>query len=89
MSEIMQFMAYGELADIFKVADSVTSLYYDNRIGCGSIDITTAIYESCAEETEDGKPKCSFGTIFSNLFTNHLIEVMGSGSTLANAVEEF
>ena len=34
IAEIMQFLAYGELVDIFKVADSITSLYYDNKSGC-------------------------------------------------------
>ena len=81
-------MAYGELADIFKVADSMTSLYYDNRLGCGGKDITGAIHEYCDTDNDDGK-KCSYGTIFNNLFTSHLIEVMGMGTSLANAVKTF
>ena len=43
ISEVMQWMAYGEFADIFKIADSMTNLYYDNRLGCGYADILRTI----------------------------------------------
>ena len=88
MAEILQFLAYGELADIFKVADSMTSLYYDNRMGCGGQEIQAAIQEHCATDNDDGK-KCNAGAIFTNLFTTHLIEVMGMGTSLANALKTF
>ena len=95
MTEIMQFLAYGELYDIFKVADSMTNLYYDNRLGCGYVDIVKTIKETCSDEKEDDdkdgakKKDCKIGTIFNNLFTEHMFESMGQGTTLANALKEF
>jgi hypothetical protein len=35
LTDVMQFLAYGELSDIFQVADSATSLYFDNKDHCG------------------------------------------------------
>ena len=36
---ILQFLAYGELSDIFTVADSLSSLYFDNKEYCGETEI--------------------------------------------------
>ena len=33
--QIMTFFAYGELADIFQLADGITTLYFDNQKYCG------------------------------------------------------
>ena len=88
MTEIMQFLAYGELYDVFKVADSMTNLYYDNRLGCGYVDIVKTIKEHCTEDNDDDR-KCAMGTVFNNLFTEHMFESMGQGTTLANAVKDF
>ena len=91
MTEIMQFFAYGELADIFHVADSMTNLYYDNRIGCGYQEIVKTIEKHCAGEGKgnvDGS-KCNYSSFFNNLFTEHMFETMGSGTTLANSIKEF
>ena len=91
MSEIMQFFAYGELADIFHVADSMTNLYYDNRLGCGYQEIVKTIADHCAktdgESKEDGST-CKMGTLFNNLVTIHMIETMGATTTLANGFKE-
>ena len=78
VADVMKWMAYGEFADIFKVADSLTNLYYDNRLGCGYSDIMQTINNQCLK-TEEGSDKsvCSFGNIFTNLFTSHMIETMG------------
>lgn len=35
IQQIMEFFAYGELNQIFKLADSVSSLYFDNKLYCG------------------------------------------------------
>ena len=91
MTEIMQFFAYGELADVFHVADSMTTLYFDNRTGCGYQKIVKSISEHCAksdsDEVEDGSA-CKFGTLFNNLFTVHMIETLGATTTLMNSVKE-
>ena len=98
MTEIMQFLAYGELADIFHVADSMTNLYYDNRMGCGYQQIVKTIGFHCKGgdlsdlkhgkvTKEDGK-RCTTGTLFNNLFTVHMFETMGSATTLVNGVKE-
>jgi len=34
VDDVMQFLAYGELADIFQLADSLSTLYFDNRDYC-------------------------------------------------------
>ena len=79
-------MAYGELYEIFQVADSVTSLYYDNRLGCGYSDIVTALTDKCLEN--DGAA-CTIWAHFDNMFQVHMIESIGQGTTLANAMKEF
>ena len=91
MTEIMQFFAYGELADIFHVADSMTNLYYDNRMGCGYQEIVKSIADHCATsedgDNEDGV-SCKMGALFNNLFTVHMIETLGASTTLANQFKE-
>ena len=91
MSEIMQFFAYGELADIFHVADSMTNLYYDNRMGCSYQDIVKSIADHCAKTDSESKvdgSTCKMGTLFNNLVTIHMIQTMGSTTTLANGFKE-
>ena len=48
LTDILQFVAYGELADIFHVADSMTSLYYDNKNYCGEFLILSTIKGKCS-----------------------------------------
>ena len=33
--QVMTFFAYGELSDIFTLADSISTLYLDNKLYCG------------------------------------------------------
>ena len=40
-------------------------------------------------EDNDDDRKCAMGTVFNNLFTEHMFESMGQGTTLANALKEF
>ena len=87
VAEIMQFLAYGELVDIFKVADSMTSLYYDNKQGCAYGDIAVVVKAICDDDADPYS--CSVGRIFNNLFTLHMIETMGTSTTFANAWKEF
>ena len=89
VAEIMQWLAYGELVDIFKVADSMTNLYYDNRLGCGYADIQHAIDTKCKETGENGESVCSLSNYFFNLSSVHLIESMGQSATMSNAIKEF
>ena len=89
VAEIMQWLAYGELADIFKVADSMTNLYYDNRLGCGYADIQMAIDKKCKETDENGNSECGFWSYLTNLSQTHMIESMGQAATLSNALKEF
>ena len=77
VAEVMQWLAYGELYDIFKVADSMTNLYYDNRLGCGYRDITSAINKKCTETDDSGNGICTLGNYAYNLSTTHMIESMG------------
>ena len=85
MDELLSFFAYGELADIFKVADSLTNLYYDNGLGCGYQDISRTIHQRCAEDPA----KCKFGAVANSLFTTHIIETMGSMTAIVNGVTTF
>ena len=87
VAEIMQFFAYGELVDIFKVADSMTNLYYDNKQGCGSEDIRTVVTAICNDN--ENPDACGIGSVFNNLFQKHTIETMGQSTTMANALKEF
>ena len=90
LGEISKWMAYGEFAEIFHIADAATSIYYDNSLGCGYDDILVSIKNHCETNLNDnGESVCSFGQVFTNMFTKRVIETMGAGTTLANAVKEF
>ena len=80
VNEIFQFMAYGEFADLFHLADSLTNLYFDNKNYCGGNELASRIIDHCHSED---KP-CAFGSIFNNVGQKHAIELMGAGSVLAD-----
>jgi len=46
--QVMNFFAYGELSDIFTLADSLTTIYYDNQNYCGEKELYDAITNHCA-----------------------------------------
>lgn len=48
VQEIMHFFAYGELNEIFYLADSASSLYYDNRQYCGASGLFASVREHCS-----------------------------------------
>merc|ERR1711908_53130 len=84
---VMQFLAYGDdLYDVFNLADSVTSLYYDNKAYCQSGKLMHAIYQHCKTPTETKNKAgeditvntCGFGQFMHNLSGPHMIEAMGS-----------
>ena len=79
-------MAYGELADIFHVADSMTSLYYDNKNFCGEFLIIATIKQKCTSRT-DGD--CKFMTLLKNLFVQNMVVALGAMSVLANQIGKF
>ena len=80
MQEIMQFLAYGQLSDIFKVADSMTNLYYDNKMGCGYHEIYETVKATCASEDIS----ClSPGMYINNLFIDNSIETIAAFSSVA------
>ena len=86
ISSVLQFMAYGELSDVFTVADAVSSLYYDNKQFCGEQEIFQGIMDKCYGHQAE---QCTFKTMMKNIFTTHLMEVFGACSVLTNAVMEF
>lgn len=71
-------MAYGELADIFHLADSMTNLYFDNKNYCGGNQLAADLYAHCRSEERP----CSVGSVLTNVSKNHLIEFMGASSVL-------
>ena len=80
---IMEFLAYGEWVDVFRLADSLTSLYFDNKNYCMGDSLSRDIHEHC-KATKDGRP-CSIGSMFKNLSGKNLVEAMGASSVLAEA----
>jgi hypothetical protein len=78
---VMEFLAYGEWVDVFILADSVTSLYFDNKNYCMGDSAAHDIGKHC-KPTEDGRP-CSFVQMIKNLTGKNLIESMGASSVLA------
>ena len=80
LTDIMQFLAYGELSDIFQVADSATSLYFDNKDNCGQYEIAVAVKSRCVGGF------CKFTNLLNNLFVKNLVETMGDCSVLADSL---
>lgn len=44
---IMQFLAYGELNQIFQLADSASSLYFDQKNNCDFKELWMKVGEHC------------------------------------------
>ena len=86
LTNILQFLAYGELADIFQVADSMTSLYYDNKRYCGEFLILETLENRC---TGSFKGNCKPITLFNNLFVKNMMAGLSSLSVLASAARQF
>lgn len=74
----MQFFAYGEFSDIFKLADSLSTLYFDTRTYCGAQTIHNSLVQHCQLQTDSGASLCGPSEMFKNLSQKHLIDVMGS-----------
>ena len=89
LTDILQFLAYGELADIFHVADSLTSLYYDNKNYCGEFMILATLRHTCTNEEGKEGGGCKFMTLFHNLFVTNNIAALGALSVLANQIGHF
>ena len=81
---MLQFLAYGELADIFHVADSMTSLYYDNKQYCGEFLILATLRSACSNREGEDSSGCKFMSLFHNLFVTNNIAALGAMSVLAN-----
>ena len=86
LTNILQFLAYGELADIFQVADSMTSLYYDNKRYCGEFLILEALEHRCTGAFKDN---CKPVTLFNNLFYKNMVAGLSSLSVLASSARVF
>ena len=86
LTNILQFLAYGELADIFQVADSITSLYYDNKRYCGEYILIETFMGRCSGSHKDD---CKPLTLFNNLFVKNMVAGLGAISVLADAVRQF
>ena len=86
LTNILQFLAYGELADIFQVADSMTSLYYDNKRYCGEFEILEALSHKCSGSF---KGNCKPITLFNNLFVKNMVAGLGALSVLASGARQF
>ena len=72
----MQFLAYGELKDIFQLADSLSSVYFDNKNYCGYQQLHASFAENCLKNAANGKSKCSPTNVLSNLTQKHLMDVL-------------
>ena len=83
LTNILQFLAYGELADIFQVADSMSSLYYDNKNFCGEWLILGTIKNAC----RDGG--CKPMTLVHNLFVQNMVVGLGAMSVLTDSIGKF
>lgn len=89
LTDVLQFLAYGELADIFHVADSMTSLYYDNKQYCGEFLIIATLRATCENREGSDSGGCKFMTLFHNLFVTNNIAALGAMSVLANQIGHF
>ena len=64
------------------MADALTSLYYDNKTGCGQYDILNDIGTAC-QATDDA---CSLFTLFGNV-TNNVMEAASAFAGLLNTYQ--
>ena len=83
---VLQFLAYGEFSDIFTVADSITTLYYDNKQFCGEMEIFQSLMGKCYGHQAEA---CKFMTFVKNIFVKHLIEAFGCLSVITDTLIKF
>ena len=86
VSAVLQFLAYGEFSDIFTVADSLSTLYYDNKQFCGEFEIYQILEEKChGEDVEACKPM----TLVKNVFVKHMVNTFGCLSVIVDTCIKF
>ena len=89
----MEFIAYGDdYYDIFGMADSLTTLYFDNKQYCGSSKLMKQLFVHCKTPVKPADStiyKCSPTQLAHNLSGEHLIEAMGAMSILTETYKEF
>ena len=82
----MNFLAYGEFSQIFELADSLSTLYFDTKNYCGFKELDNALSQHCQLMSETKQSVCSPKSIFKNLSQKHLIDVMGSFGALGDII---
>ncbi len=78
-------MAYGELQDIFKLADNLSNLYFENRNFCGGEKMFKSIKDACTPDEVAAKKPCSPSNLLHNITSKHLMELVGCSTNLADA----
>ena len=68
------------------MADSITSLYYDNKRYCGEYLLIDTFVGRCSGEHKDD---CKPLTLFNNLFVKNMIAGLGALSVLGDAIRQF
>merc|ERR1712151_429032 len=66
-------------------ADSMTSLYHDNKRYCGEFLILATLRSKCQGHDSDCKPM----TLVNNLFVKNMVAGLGAISTLGNVARQF
>lgn len=82
-------MAYGELQDIFNLADNLSNLYFENRDFCGGEKFLQSIKDACHPETDGDEHPCSGLNLFHNITSKHLMELIGCTTNLADSYQKF
>ncbi len=80
---MLDFLAYGSIADLFQVADDLTSLYFENKENCGEYDLLYAVRDRCSGQD------CGIQQLAKNLFVTNLIETLGDFSVLLDSIFKF
>jgi len=75
------------------LADTLTSLWYDNVDHCGEFDLGQSIEDHCSGVRLDADGAethpCDFGQIFVNLFEVHVLDLLAAGSVITDSIMNF
>ena len=76
--EVMYFLSFGELQDIFSVADDLYKLYTDNKENCGFKEAVNEVINKCSSK---GLNQCGVSNILANGQKN-VFKLIHSSETL-------
>ncbi|CDW78291.1 UNKNOWN [Stylonychia lemnae] len=83
--EVLHFLSYGELYEVFQVADAIYKLYQDNADNCGVQATFQQVVNQCSTK---GENKCGISNILKN-GQKSVFKLVHASESIVETVKEF